>query len=113
MMGDAVFREYAETTRRELADWRKKLHDAIDAGGATEQLMRDRVTSLWSRKRRSRPALPSQDGPEEPVVGPNEPATQTRTDWFARELGDTWVEVEPGIYEPFELPNAPLRLANP
>ena len=112
-MGDAAIREYAETTRRELADLRKKLHDAIDAGGATEQLMRERVTSLWSRKRRSGSALPSPDGPEHPMVAlDDEPAVETRTDWFARELGDTWVEVEPGIYQRSDLPNPPLSLAN-
>jgi hypothetical protein len=114
-MRDAAFREYAETTRRELADLRKRIHHAIEAGGVTEQLVRDRVTLLRSRKRRLTTALPTDDGREDRVLavdGP--PSMQTRTDWFARELGDTWVEVEPGIYEHAALPPSgpPLRLAS-
>jgi hypothetical protein len=32
-------------------------------------------------------------------VDPPPPEQETRGDWFARALGDAWVEVEPGIYE--------------
>ena len=59
-----------DTTRRELLALRRRVTEALD-----------------SRKRRE----------PEPIAAP--PAGQTRGDWFARELGDAWVEVEPGIYE--------------
>ena len=107
-MRDAAFREYAETTRRELGDLRRKVHDALDAGGGAEQVVRDRVMLLWPRKRRPT-TKPDPDALA--VDGP--PSVDTRADWFARELGDTWVEIEPGIYEHSAPPppGPPLRLA--
>ena len=89
-----------ERLMRELPDLRDKLDHAIQAGGATEQLIRARVTLLWPGRRRHRAAPPTEDGREHPVtIVEDPPSMQTRTDWFARELGSAWVEVEPGIYE--------------
>jgi hypothetical protein len=110
-MREAAFREYAETTRRELAGLRKKVHDAIDAGGGAEQLVRDGVMSLWPRKRHHAPEPPAAD--DDALALDDPPPVDARSDFFARELGETWVEVEPGIYENTAPPQAgsPLRLA--
>lgn len=96
-MRDAAFRVYAEATRREVAALRKKLHHAIDAGS-----------------RRGRPApLSTDDALDDPRLA-DEATGPTRADFFSRELGDSWVEVEPGIYHhaAVPLPEPPLRLTS-
>jgi hypothetical protein len=75
---------FAERTRRELAGLGKRLHDAIEARSSVE--------------RRRNSALPTDTGRED-----REPARESQSiddarTPFSRELGDAWVEVEPGIY---------------
>ena len=80
LMREAALREYAEFTRRELSDLRRKVTRALE-----------------SRKRRQGTAMLTQNlvlAVDEP-----EPEQRSRSDLFTRELGERWVEVEPGIYE--------------
>ena len=98
----SAFRDYAQTTRREFAGLGKKLHDALDARSSTEELRRNQIKPL---PRRRSPALPSNDGREDHELPVREAPSFERTP-FARELGDAWVEVEPGIYEQVALPSS-------
>jgi hypothetical protein len=101
-MRSTAFKEYAETTRR-LAGLGKKLYDAIDARSSTDDLIRNQVMLLRSAKRRQTPLQSIENHRESHELPDEEQPLETRT-LFARELGDTWVEVEPGIYEPASSP---------
>ena len=83
--------------RAAVAALRKKLDHAIDAGS-----------------RRRHPAPLSTDDALEDQRLADEATEPTRADFFSRELGDSWVEVEPGIYHhaAVPLPEPPLRLAS-
>jgi hypothetical protein len=82
-MREPAFRGYAKTTRRELAGLCQKLHRAIDARASGHD----------------EAAPPTEDRPDTLVPPDFEPpAEETRADWFARELGEGWVELEPGIF---------------
>ena len=104
-MRDSAFKDYVQTTCREFAGMRKKLHDGLDARGSSEEPMRNQITLPWSGTRRRSPALPINDGREVHELPAREAPSFERTP-FARQLGDTWIEVEPGIYEHAALPSS-------
>jgi hypothetical protein len=83
-MRDGSFREHTETK-----------------GSGIDRVVRNQIKLLWSVQRRRSPGEPAENHPDDhelpAVVGPSVD-DETRTP-FARQLGDSWIEVEPGIYE--------------
>jgi hypothetical protein len=113
-MRDAAFREYGATTRRELAGLGKKLYEAFERSSSTHELIRSRVMMSWSAARRRSPAPPRADDRDDPRLPPfRAPSIDEARTPFARELGECWVEVEPGIYErdPSTVESAPRAVS--
>jgi len=100
-MRDRAFREYAETTSRELVG------AGIRRASGVERVVRDRIKLLRSAKpRRNSPPIENDRHGHDLALDEAASLEEMRTP-FARELGDTWVEVEPGIFK--HVPSAPAE----